>query len=552
MFVSKESDLHNTMKIPTFINVILTLTLLVGLSRAGEVRADILERPAGDVLHKRKVALAGASNPLHGIEKQPPAHDRSASDSHPAKTIGDPTRRLTILHFCDVDELLAPGKGQKHGGLASLKTLVDHTRDQHPQALLLLSGDFLFPSMLATNGKHMIHFLNTLGLDYVMPGNHEFDFGVQILAQRMAESNFTWISSNLYPSVVPLPRFQPYALREVNGLKVGIFSILTEETWELAVGGRWLRFGPSVEVSRQMVKQLRAKGADVIIAMTHMDQAEERELAQKVSGIDIILGGHDHIISKQVVKDSLMVESGADLKVVGRIDYTPEMAKRDIPVRFFKLDASVPQDPTMVALLDAYHHKANVTAAHKIGSTLVPLNDKRIPNRSQETDAMRFMGRSDIAMINSGAIRSDQLYGPGDLFMEDVHRMLPFNNVLVKLAVPGRLIKMVLEHSVSQLSRLKGRFLQVSGISFRVDSSRPRGHRVVSIMVQGRPLNPNHIYTVVTNRYVANGGDGFSMLAKTRRLTNPNHHVYLAEVVSKFIQNNKIIRPSVEGRIVIQ
>ncbi|MBF0588604.1 MAG: bifunctional metallophosphatase/5'-nucleotidase [Magnetococcales bacterium] len=549
------------MKTVSKVCVILTLLLTGLVLFSGPVRADIVP-PSVMQINTQQGTLRPMAPSQRPMTIEPLSAVATGELPTPASKLQMPPsgKKLTILHFCDVDEVLTPDKdGHTSGDMARFKTLVDQVRSQDPQALLLLSGDFLFPSMIANNGKYMIRLLNAIGLDYAMPGNHEFDFGVQILNQRVAESTFPWLASNVLPSRSPLPGWRPYALREVNGIKVGIFSILTQETVELALGGKWVHIGSPLEVSRMMVQRLKGMGAEVIIAMTHMDFADERLIAEQVPEIDMILGGHDHIIAKQVINNTLVVESGSDLKVLGRIDFAPEMAKKDIPVRFFKMDPNLPQDPTILKIMAKYQQEVDVGVAQKIGSTLAPLNATRMANRSQETnlgslitDAMRGLGSADVALINSGAIRSDQLYGPGDLYAEDVNRILPFNNVVVKLAMTGQMLKLALEHGVSQLERFKGRFLQVSGVAIKVERERPQGQRLLSVMVNGMPLDPNRTYTVVTNRYMAEGGDGFSMLTKAQRLTDPNQRVLLAEVVAKFIQNSKVIQPSVQGRIVIQ
>ncbi len=321
--------------------------------------------------------------------------------------------KLTILHLCDVYEVLPVGPEGKQGGFARLKALVDRVRWEDPQALLFLSGDFLSPSVMsqAFQGRQMIDLLNRIGLDYAMPGNHEFDFGIQVLADRVTESNFTWISSNIFTRNRKSPPWHPYAIRVVNGLKVGIFSLLTPETRELARGTEWFHFTDPIQSGRRMVRRLKSLGAQVIIAMTHLDYTEDQQLSYMVPGIDIILGGHDHVISKEVLGNTLIVESGSDLRVLGRIDYDPKRTKRGTPVHFIKVDDHIAEDPDMVARLESYRQQLKKSLGAAIGTTTIALNAKRLDNRTRETnlgnllaDATRIATKADIGLQNGGII----------------------------------------------------------------------------------------------------------------------------------------------------
>ncbi len=478
-------------------------------------------------------------------------------DGH-ADDMNENHRRLTILHLCDVYEVMPVGTDGKQGGFARLKSLVDRIRWEDPQALLFLSGDFLSPSLMSQvfKGRQMIDLLNRIGVDFAMPGNHEFDFGAKVLMDRVAESNFTWISSNILTRGNKTPPWYRYGLREVNGLKVGVFSLLTPETRELARDTDMFHFTDPVRTGRRMVRQLKSMGAEVIIAMTHLDYEEDQRLSHAVPGIDIILGGHDHIISREVLGRTLIVESGSDLRALGRIDYDPRRTKKRTPVRFIPITDAIGDDPEMAAQLLRYQHRLKKSLGNAIGTTSVALNAKRVDNRTRETnlgnliaDAGRLAARADIGLQNGGIIRSDATYGPGTLTREDIQRILPFNNFLVKVSVSGKTLREILETGVSQMDRVKGRFLQVSGLEMAVDRSYLPGHRVLSVKVGGIPLDPEKTYTLAINDYIAEGGDGFFMLKNAPRLISAKYGPKISEMVSRYIADNKRIEPKTTGRI---
>ena len=141
------------------------------------------------------------------------------------------------------------------------------------------------------------------------------------------------------------------------------------------------------------------------------------------------------------------------------------------------------------------------------------------------------------------------MYGPGTLTREDIQRILPFNNVVVKVSVSGKTLQTILETGVSQMDRVKGRFLQVSGLEMVVDRSFLPGNRVLSVKVGGVMLDPEKTYTLAINDYIAQGGDGFFMLKDAPRLISAKYGSHLAEIVAQYITNKKSITPRTTGRI---
>jgi 2',3'-cyclic-nucleotide 2'-phosphodiesterase (5'-nucleotidase family) len=163
---------------------------------------------------------------------------------------------------------------------------------------------------------------------------------------------------------------------------------------------------------------------------------------------------------------------------------------------------------------------------------------------------MRSRLRADVAVMNGGGIRSNQLVPAGPLSKKDINTLLPFLNVLVMLEIPGKVLLEVLERSVSAYPREFGGFLQVSGLTFVFDPTRPAGQRVVRVLVNGQPLDPERRYTLAANSYTAAGGDGYAMLATAKPLVFPPDGPGLAETLYEAIARAGVISPATEGRIV--
>ncbi|MBF0186307.1 MAG: 5'-nucleotidase C-terminal domain-containing protein [Magnetococcales bacterium] len=468
---------------------------------------------------------------------------------------------MTLLHICDVYQIEPSGWKEKMGGFARLKSLLDTVRREDPEALLFLPGDFLSPSLMSGvfKGRQMIELLNGVALDYASPGNHEFDFGMEVFEQRLAESRFPWLISNMSHQGEPVSGMPRYTLRKINGVMVGVFAVITPETGELAHATAHLTFTDPQVVAKEMVALLRGKGAELVVAMSHLDYADDLALAREVPGIDLILGGHDHIVRIERVGSTPVVESGSDLEVVGRVDVLMRPNGPEITVTHIPLDASIPDDPAVKRLVDGFGQRLESALGETIGRTEVTLDATSAANRSRETnvgalitDAMRQAVDADVAIHNGGGIRSDTMIAVGTLSLQNVHAMLPFGNLLMKLEISGSALKEMLEHGVSQMERGKGRFLQVSGVRFSVDPSRQVGRRVSHVRVGEEPLHAKRRYTLAVNDYLAKGGDGFSMLKGAKVLIPANHGALLTDVVSAWIRERGSISPVVTGRIQIR
>jgi 5'-nucleotidase/UDP-sugar diphosphatase len=227
---------------------------------------------------------------------------------------------LTLLTMNDVYEI-TPVQGQ--GGLAELMTLLRAERATATHHLTTVNGDFLSPSLMSAlfKGAQMVALFNALGVDVVTFGNHEFDLGPEVTQQRIAESHFVWLGTNvLGADGKPFGGAGATLTRQVGELTVGMFGLVTLETAYLSSPGPTVTFAPVVPTAQAAVEALRQAGADVIIALTHLTIAEDRALAQQVPGISVILGGHEHAPITWYEGGTLIHKSGQDARYLGRID----------------------------------------------------------------------------------------------------------------------------------------------------------------------------------------------------------------------------------------
>ena len=303
----------------------------------------------------------------------------------------------------------------------------------------------------------------------------------------------------------------------------------------------------------------------MIVALTHEDFADDRELARTVAGIDLILGGHDHNPITFSERGALIVKAGYDAHYLAAIDLVVDRIKRGdrevvevVPESWrYVSTAGVAPDPKIQPVVARYEAKLDEQLAVPVGTATVTLDTRRSTVRTAESnfgdliaDAMRAGVGADVALMNGGGIRGDRTYAPGTvLTRKDILRELPFGNVVVLIELSGADLLAALENGVSQIEDGAGRFPQVSGMTFTFDPAKPPGSRIVAVQVGGRPLERGRLYKVATNEYVYGGGDGYAALSRGRPLIDASGASLLTSIVIDYIARHGEIAPRLEGRI---
>lgn len=472
---------------------------------------------------------------------------------------------LTLLHVNDVYEISAKGG---RGGLAELMTLLKKERARAKNTITSLGGDLLSPSVMSglLKGEQMIDLFNALKTDVAVLGNHEFDFGPAILRERMKQSDFAWITSNIFEKDgTPFGGGTLSEIRQVGDFKVGLFGVITPETDFLSNTAGEVTFKPVRETAQAMVDQLKEQGAQVIIALTHVDFSEDRELAAQVKGIDVILGGHDHDPLTAYEHDTLIIKAGYDAHYLAVVDLKIEMREgrrgpqvHILPAWRFDSTAGVAPDPEIGKLVASYEKKLSAELDVTVGKSTTELVSKRGEVRSRETtmgnliaDALRVGVKADVAITNGGGIRGDKVYPAGTtLTRKDILTELPFGNVTVLVEVSGADLKAALENGVSRVEDTAGRFPQISGMSFTYDPKAASGSRVVSVSVGGKALDENATYKLATTDYMWGGGDGYKTLNKGKTLIDASGATLMATTVMNYIAGRGSVSPKVENRII--
>jgi len=452
------------------------------------------------------------------------------------------------------------------GGMAHLKAVVNRIRAISPECRVIDAGDIISPSLLSAalnfKGRTMIQALNALGVDLAIFGNHEFDFGCRVLEERVAESEFLWIASNIHfpeESEVFRRKVRPLYAEDVDGVRIGFLGLTVPLERALPCGGyaEGIAFEDPLTAAGRAIAEMEEAGVDLLVAVTHLELRTDRELAERYPQLALIIGAHDHELVRAAVGGTLITKVDGDGRHLGRLDLTisaeptaeVETAWEAIPI----LSDEIPPDPAMAALVAQYEPLLE-PFREPIGVTLAPLDAARAHLRSRETsagnlvaDILRREGRADVALINGGALRSDRVLEDGSvLTVGDVWELCPWEDRVVTIEISGRTLLAALENGVARWGEKDGAFPQVSGMRFTFDPARPAGRRIVEVTIGSAPLEEGRRYRLATVDYLVSGrGDRYGMLA----CESPETHRRLADVLVEAVRAAGTIAPRVEGRI---
>ena len=313
----------------------------------------------------------------------------------------------------------------------------------------------------------------------------------------------------------------------------------------------------------------------MIVVLSHVGHPVDRMIAEKIKGVDVVIGGHSHAkVTKPVnVGDTLIVQAWEHGKALGVLDLTLKDGKMTSFDGYLEEIKPKPgkEDQKVLAIVEKYKQRMSAVLNDKVGEVDVDLDGERKSVRRRETnlgnfiaDILRELSKGDIAIINGGAIRAS--IKKGEIKLKDIYTSLPFDNYIVAIKLTGRQIREALEHGVSGVEEEEGRFPQISGLTFKYSPSGERGSRIKEIFVAGQSINFEKEYIVATNDFLAVGGDGYKVFGeaiktskdfsviggtmKGEKVVYSHSGKWLRDGVVEYIKEKGRIAPKVEGRII--
>ncbi len=481
-----------------------------------------------------------------------------------------PIQHILIVHTNDIHGSLVPGEAvwldrnfppplaNAPGALTVIRELRDSARIKGYGFLLLDGGD-VFKGMPVgdfTRGQAVVDFFRVAGYDAVAPGNHDFDFGRQVLKEMVDSSGIPWIASNVrVKGTDTLPVFlRSGVIFERGGVKIGVFGLLTRYLGgmvaESLLGN--LEVLPYYQVAREEVARLRQAGADIVVALNHIGYSHDRRLADSVPGIDAIIGAHSHTgvepPDESPRTHTVIQQAYSKLSAVGVLDISFDTrSRRMVGYQGRLIDLlgeEVLKDTWYSRRLDSIRQIAERGFDEVIGFSRRELTRGgfiETPVGNLITDAMREEFKTDIAIHNSAGIRAN--IPAGEVTYRHVYQVDPFGNTVVTGKYTGRQVREICEVSVNGHHAI----FQVSGIKMTYTLRRPIGERVLAILVNGEPLDSNRVYTVATNSYLAAGSGDYRVFAEGDSLEDS--FLPLRDCIVNFIRRHSPVDARVEGRI---
>jgi 2',3'-cyclic-nucleotide 2'-phosphodiesterase (5'-nucleotidase family) len=452
----------------------------------------------------------------------------------------DPIREVTILYTNDFESAWDPIPAfwrddvELVGGIAQLATLVDRRRADGGPVFLFDAGD-IFTGTLSklTRGELPFELMITMGYDAMCIGNHEFEYGWQVLREAMQRAPFPVLAANLYYQGSDIPFTQRYAIIERAGFRIGVIGIFGQDAatalYPPHLAGLEAR-DPAAAV-RELVPKLRPD-VDLLLLLTHQghtapmqtddeaDVAVHRDieadirLAGVVPGVDVLIGGHADAGQETPVvhpeTGTLITQTYGQGTRLGYLELRVDTAAKRVVEhegRLLLVDSDVlPPHPRVAAKLAAYRSR------HPEISEVIGSSSERITRRYVEesdmgnlfADILRDHGGTQIGLIHAGGLRAD--LPAGDVTREDLLDAWPFLDLVYELEMTGAQLRQVLEESLS----LERGLIQVSGLDLRYSMSQPVGRRLVEVRVGDEPLDPAASYSVTTVDFLAHAADLFS------------------------------------------
>ena len=474
------------------------------------------------------------------------------------------------------------GDGKKEkvlmGGIATIATVFKDLKKENPNTVFVSVGDDLMNKFFHTyKGKAILSLVSDAGYELYAFGNHEFDKGSKVLSEALDGVGFTSLCSDLDVENSALKgKCESYVIKEMDGVKVGFFSLMTEDL-PLVTSERDVKIvSDNVTTAKMMVKLLKEQNVNVIVALSHIGYKHDRVLAKQVKGIDLIFGGHSHEYVKKIgrINQTAIVNGGQQgtqiIKVDIPLDKALNVMNREITMHKIPVSSAFIPDKAIAAKVAKY--KENFPAAIVLGKTDAPWDLTSAELRKSESavadmvnDLMRKKFKVEIVLNNAGAFRGGKVYPEGNITDTMLKEIDEFGNYAYMLKLKGKYIREILERSAAQYD--EGGLMQVSGLKYRITLPKQlqqikdrkitrTGERVdhIEVYIDGKwlPLDEKRAYSVLSNSFIVNHeGDGYFWFKKYGT-DMKNTYTTFYSIMAEYIDHNKGLTPYVkDGRLEI-
>ncbi len=440
--------------------------------------------------------------------------------SSPSPSASTPTVRFLLVNDTYVSDTLRDGSG----GLARVAAWRDSVeRATNDRVLLLFAGDLLSPSLLSKwyQGVQMVQALNATRADYGTLGNHEFDVDRPQFEARIAESRFRWLSANCrFGDGTPFPGVRGWDTLTVDGTRVGIFGTTVQAEYR-----SWVACSDANVAARAAVDTLEGLGVDLVVGLTHQFMWHDTATLIHETRVPLLLGGHDHDGRRFARDGRLLIKAASNARTAAYVTATQTNGQWQLDDRLLRPARGWTEQAATAQVTAAWRDTLirRIGQDRVLGQSAEVIDAVDSTSRSGESrfgnlvaDAYRGGTKADVALVNSGALRFDDVMGPGAITAHTIESVFLFADEtrVVTFPLTGVRLRELLEHGVSARRLGSGAYPQVSGVVFTVDARRPTGDRIVGALRRpdGSPIAPDATVQVSFTQYPSClGGDGYTI-----------------------------------------
>lgn len=553
--------------------IIISMILVASLLLAAWPATALAASSTGQASNSTPTSQPAASQAISSRKTS----SQTSTNPYEARPFTARTVKVQLLSINDFYGQLNTTKtiGDRQAGRADYLAAYFRQRErENPNTLIVHAGDAVGASPPVSSllkDEPTIEFFNLAGFDVATPGNQEFDRGVAEMlrlirgdryasrnAGKFRGANFPYVSANIINKKTGRPLLPPFTIKWVGGVPIGFIGVTTTETPSIVIAGavESVQFIDEVTAINRAVKQLKRRHVQTIVVLAHADgffNEDTRQVDGKLAAIanqvddevDVIIGGHSQTLLNHVVDGKLIVEARNNGMAFADIDLRIDRRTRDVVSKTAEVVTNwqdlISPAARITRLITDSEAKVAPLVNEVVGTASVDLT--RTPNAAGESnlgnliaDAQRWQMDADIALTNPGGIRAD--IAAGAVTWGELYAAQPFNNDMVKMTLTGTQIRDVLNQQFTV-----SRMLQISGLTYTWQNN-----AVVDIFLPGgAALDPAASYTVAMNKFLAGGGDGFTLLASgTNWIIGPTDLEALVDYVKQLPQP---FTAKIEGRI---
>ena len=442
--------------------------------------------------------------------------------------------RVELLTFNDLHgNVQESGKNVGIAKLASaIKAKTSLNGFSNYEAIPLAAGDLYQGTAISnlTKGAPVTEFLKEIKIPASSIGNHEFDWGKNLIPTWAKEGNFDFLAANIIDKKTgkPVEWAKPYKIIEVDGIKIGLIGVTTPETAYKTTPANVADLifeDPSISVQKYADKLRNEDKVNSVVVLSHLGAitdentgkttGEAVDLANKIKNVDAIIAAHDHQFTNAEINGVKIIEAGYNGRALGLLTFDFDNTGKLLSLKtnldlLYERSSNIVPDENSQEIVIKYEEELKPILSQKVADLDKDLSHDRTEGLSPlgivVSETMRKIAGADIAITNGGGIRAP--LSKGVLTMGDLYTILPFDNTLVTMELKGSDIKAAIEHGIMPNNFGWGQF---SGIKVWYDKNAKAGNRITSIrLADGTPLDMDKYYTVVVNDFMATGGDGYN------------------------------------------